>query len=268
LFHVGLLDQGWWPDGLYTAPTDAALKYDIQMAKELGYNMLRKHVKVEPQRFYYWADRLGILVWQDMPNPDIEPGQIPERSEESIRQFKDEYKDIIDALQHYPSIVMWVPYNEGWGQYKTREIVEWTENYDPTRLVNNASGWHDRGVGDVIDEHHYPGPGLPETEDNRAAVLGEFGGEALVVEDHLWMQDFSEAPTHYETSQSKEALHSTYNRMIQEVDSLKDEGLGAAVYTQMTDVESEVNGLMTYDRELVKFDKAHMREIHQSLIEE
>ena len=268
IFHVGPLDQGWWPDGLYTAPTDEALKYDIEVTKKLGYNMLRKHVKVEPQRFYYWADKLGILVWQDMPNPDIEPGQIPERSPEAIEQFKDEYKSMIDALYHYPSIVMWVPFNEGWGQYQTREIVAWTEDYDPTRLVNNASGWTDRGVGDVHDEHHYPGPGMPEPEENRAVVLGEFGGEALVVEDHLWIQDFSEAPTHYETSQSRNELHSTYDRMIQEVDSLKDEGLAAAVYTQTTDVESEVNGLMTYDREVIKFDEAHMREMHRALIKE
>jgi beta-galactosidase/beta-glucuronidase len=268
IFHVGPLDQGWWPDGLYTAPTDEALKYDIEVTKKLGYNMLRKHVKVEPQRFYYWADKLGILVWQDMPNPDIEPGQIPERSPEAIEQFKDEYKSMIDALYHYPSIVMWVPFNEGWGQYQTREIVAWTEDYDPTRLVNNASGWTDRGVGDVHDEHHYPGPGMPEPEENRAIVLGEFGGEALVVEDHLWIQDFSEAPTHYETSQSRNELHSTYDRMIQEVDSLKDEGLAAAVYTQTTDVESEVNGLMTYDREVIKFDEAHMRDMHQALIKE
>jgi beta-galactosidase/beta-glucuronidase len=268
LFHVGPLDQGWWPDGLYTAPTDEALKYDIEVTKELGYNMLRKHVKVEPQRFYYWADKLGVLVWQDMPSGDMRPGQIPERSPESAQQFKDEYKDVLDALYHYPSIVMWVPFNEGWGQFQTQEIVEWTENYDPTRLVNNASGWHDRGVGDVVDEHHYPGPGMPEPEENRASVLGEFGGEALVVEDHLWIQDFSEAPTHYETSQSEEELHSTYDRMIQQVDSLKDEGLAAAVYTQTTDVESEVNGIMTYDRAVIKFDPAHMREIHSALIKE
>jgi beta-galactosidase/beta-glucuronidase len=268
LFHVGLLDQGWWPDGLYTAPTDAALKYDIQVTKDLGYNMLRKHVKVEPQRFYYWADRLGVLVWQDMPSGDMRPGPIPERSAESARQFKDEYRDMIDALDHYPSIVMWVPFNEGWGQFQTEEIVEWTETVDPTRLVNNASGWHDRGVGDVVDEHHYPGPGMPDPEDNRAAVLGEFGGEALVVEDHLWIQDFSEAPTHYETSQSEEALHNTYDRMIAEVDSMKDEGLAAAVYTQTTDVESEVNGVMTYDRAVIKFDEAHMREMHRALIKE
>ena len=268
LFHMGLLDQGWWPDGLYTAPTDDALKYDIEVTKKLGYNMLRKHVKVEPQRFYYWADRLGVLVWQDMPSGDMRPDAIPGRSPESARQFRQEYKDVVDALDHHPSIVMWVPFNEGWGQFQTREIVEWTEEYDPTRLVNNASGWHDRGVGDVVDEHHYPGPGMPDPEDNRAAVLGEFGGEALVVKEHLWVQDFSEAPTHYETSQSEDALHDTYDRMIAAVDSMKDEGLAAAVYTQTTDVESEVNGVMTYDRAVIKFDEAHMREMHRALIKE
>jgi hypothetical protein len=174
---------------------------------------------------------------------------------------------MIDALYHYPSIVMWVPFNEGWGQFQTEEIVAWTEDYDPTRLVNNASGWTDRGVGDVIDEHHYPGPGMPDPEDNRAAVLGEYGGEALVVEGHLWIQDFSRAPSHYETSQSEEALHTTYDRMIEELMPMKEDGLAAAVYTQTTDVESEVNGLMTYDRAVIKFDEAHMREIHRALIE-
>ncbi|SMO62065.1 glycoside hydrolase family 2 protein [Fodinibius sediminis] len=268
LFQLGPLDQGWWPDGLYTAPTDEALKYDLEITKKLGYNMLRKHVKVEPQRFYYWADKLGIIVWQDMPSGDMRPGQIPGRTHESARQFKKEYKRLIDARYNHPSIVMWVPFNEGWGQFQTRDIVEWTKNYDPTRLVNNASGWHDQKVGDVIDMHEYPGPDMPDAEDNRAAVLGEFGGQALVVKDHLWIQDFSRAPSHYETSQSKATLHETYDRMIEELRALKDEGLSAAVYTQTTDVESEVNGLMAYDREVVKFDFEHLQEIHQQLIEE
>lgn len=267
-FQIGPLDQGWWPDGLYTAPTDEALKYDLEVLKDLGYNMLRKHVKVEPQRFYYWADRIGLLVWQDMPNGDIRPGSIPERSPESAAQFRTEYKRMIDALSHYPSIIMWVPFNEGWGQFDTEKIVKWTKKYDPTRLVNNASGWHDRGVGDVVDEHHYPGPGMPDPEDNRAAVLGEYGGEALVVKEHLWVEDFSRAPSHYETSQSEEALHEAYDGMIEELEPLKEDGLAAAVYTQVTDVESEVNGLMTYDRAVIKFDEAHMRQLHQALIEE
>lgn len=268
LFHLGPLDQGWWPDGLYTAPTDAALKYDIEVTKQLGYNMLRKHVKVEPQRFYYWADKLGILVWQDMPSGDMRPGSIPERSPASAAQFKTEYKRMIDALYHHPSIVMWVPFNEGWGQFQTEEIVAWTQDYDPTRLVNNASGWTDRGVGDVIDEHHYPGPDMPAPEDNRAAVLGEFGGQALVVDGHLWIQDFSRAPSHYETSQSESTLHETYDRMIEELGPMKARGLAAAVYTQTTDVESEVNGLMTYDRSVIKFDAEHLRDIHSTLTDQ
>lgn len=268
LFQMGLLDQGWWPDGLYTAPTDEALKHDIQVTKKLGYNMLRKHVKVEPQRFYYWADKLGVLVWQDMPSGDNRPGQISQRSPESAQQFRDEYKAMVDALYHHPSIVMWVPFNEGWGQFQTREIVAWTKQYDPTRLVNNASGWTDRGVGDVVDMHKYPGPDMPEPENNRGAVLGEFGGEALVMEDHLWIQDFSNAPSHYETSQSRAELRRTYDQMIQTVDSLKAEGLGAAVYTQTTDVESEVNGVMTYDRAVIKFDESQMRRRHRELIKE
>lgn len=267
LFHIGPLDQGWWPDGLYTAPTDAALKYDIEVTKRLGYNMLRKHVKTEPQRFYYWADKLGILVWQDMPNGDMRPGAI-ELSKETAKQFKKEYKNMIDAFYNHPSIVMWVPFNEGWGQLQTEEIVEWTKNYDPTRLVNNASGWTDHGVGDVIDMHAYPGPDMPEIEDNRAAVLGEYGGEALVVKDHLWVQDFSRAPDHYETSQSETQLHETYSQMMRELYDLKDNGLAAAVYTQTTDVESEVNGLMTYDREVIKFDVEELLRLHEKLIKE
>lgn len=268
LFQLGPLDQGWWPDGLYTAPTDAALKYDIEATKDLGYNMLRKHVKVEPQRFYYWADKIGILVWQDMPNGDMRPGEIPERSQESAQQFKKEYKRMIDSFYNHPSIVMWVPFNEGWGQFQTKEITQWTKRYDPTRLVNNASGWTDRNVGDVIDMHSYPGPDMPETEDNRAAVLGEFGGQALVVEDHLWIQDFSRAPNHYETSRSEKKLHETYSQMLQQLDKLKDDGLSAAVYTQTTDVESEVNGLITYDREIIKFDLNQLNKLHDMLIED
>jgi hypothetical protein len=266
LFQLGPLDQGWWPDGLYTAPTDEALKYDIKVTKDLGFNMLRKHVKVEPQRFYYWCDKMGVLVWQDMPSGDMRPGRIPFRSKASAEQYKEEYKNLIKDFYNHPSIVMWVPFNEGWGQFQTHEIVEMTKELDPTRLVNNASGWSDKQVGDVIDMHSYPGPDMPKTEDNRAAVLGEFGGQALVVEDHLWLQDFSRAPGHYETSRSKEKLHNQYDKLLRKVFPLKDQGLAAAVYTQTTDVETEVNGFMTYDREVIKFDLEHMHEMHQRLI--
>ena len=263
LFHFGPLDQGWWPDGLYTAPTDDALKYDVKVTKKLGFNMLRKHVKVEPRRFYYWCDKMGIMVWQDMPNSDITPTP---RSKSSRQQFKKEYKNLIKDFYNHPSIVMWVPFNEGWGQFETREIVEMTKKLDPTRLVNNASGWSDRKVGDVHDIHSYPGPDMPETEDNRAAVLGEFGGQALVVKDHLWLSDFSNAPSHYETSQSREKLHNSYEELIKKLSPLKQKGLSAAVYTQTTDVETEVNGFMTYDRKVIKFDTTRMQRIHKKLI--
>ena len=266
LFHYGPLDQGWWPDGLYTAPTDEALKYDVKVTRDLGFNMLRKHVKVEPQRFYYWCDKMGVLVWQDMPSGDRRPGDIPYRREPSRKQFRKEYKNLIHDFYNHPSIVMWVPFNEGWGQFNTREIVELTEKLDPTRLVNNASGWSDKNVGDVADRHEYPGPAMRETEDNRASVLGEFGGQALVVEDHLWLKDFSKAPSHYETSQSEEKLHNKYDQLIRDLLPLKEKGLAAAVYTQTTDVETEVNGLMTYDRKVIKFDQEHMREMHEMLI--
>jgi len=266
LFHFGPLDQGWWPDGLYTAPSDEALRYDVEVTRDLGFNMLRKHVKVEPQRFYYWCDKMGVLVWQDMPSGDMRPGKIPYRSEASAKQFKEEYKQMIGDFYNHPSIVMWVPFNEGWGQFNTREIAEMTKKLDPTRLVNNASGWSDRKVGDVIDMHSYPGPDMPDREDNRAAVLGEFGGQALVVKEHLWLTDFSRAPGHYETSRSKEKLHSQYDELIRKLIPLKEKGLAAAVYTQTTDVETEVNGFMTYDRKVIKFDLEHMRRMHGQLI--
>ena len=168
LFQFGPLDQGFWPDGLYTAPTDEALKYDIEMTKKLGFNMARKHVKVEPDRWYYWCDKLGLLVWQDMPSgdkaiggKDAGPQRAARRRPRSTRR---EWKAMIDANRNHPCIVMWVPFNEGWGQFDTPRIVKWIKEYDPTRLVDNASGWTDRGVGDVHDMHNYPGPGSPQPE--------------------------------------------------------------------------------------------------------
>jgi beta-galactosidase/beta-glucuronidase len=270
LFHYGLLDQGFWPDGIYTAPTDEALKYDIQVTKDLGFNMIRKHVKVEPNRWYYWADKIGVLVWQDMPNGDRHIGPDDDdinRTAQSAVDFKDELKDMVNQLYNHASIVTWVPFNEGWGQFDTEGIADFTANLDSTRFVDNPSGWADRGVGDFHDIHSYPGPDMPEPEENRAAILGEFGGEALVVEDNLWIQDFSEAPSHYETSQSEQELRETYNSLLRELMKLKEKGLAGAVYTQTTDVESEVNGIMTYDREVIKFDQEHLRKLHEKLIE-
>ena len=269
LFHFGLLDQGFWPDGIYTAPTDEALKYDIQVTKDLGYNMIRKHVKVEPNRWYYWADKMGILVWQDMPNGDKHIGRNEEditRTAQSAQNYKRELQEMINQFDNHPSIVTWVPFNEGWGQFQTEKITNMVKELDPSRLVDNPSGWADRGVSDMHDIHSYPGPDMPKPEEDRAAILGEFGGQALVVKDHLWIQDFSRAPSHYKTSQSKEKLHQKYNQLIEEVMKLKEKGLAGAVYTQTTDVEAEVNGIMTYDREVIKFDEQNMRQLHKQLI--
>jgi len=185
VFQFGPLDQGWWPDGLYTAPSDEALRYDIEVTKKLGFNMARKHVKIEPERWYYWCDKLGLLVWQDMPSGDEyigtnDPDLI--RSEESDIQFKYELKKLIDNYFNHPSIIVWVPFNEGWGQYATGEIVDFIKGLDPTRLVNPSSGWADRKVGDIRDIHAYPGPAIPEVEEERAIVLGEFGGLGLPLE--------------------------------------------------------------------------------------
>jgi hypothetical protein len=254
LFQVGPLDQGYWPDGLYTAPTDEALKFDIEMTKKLGFNMTRKHVKVEPARWYYWCDKLGLLVWQDMPSGDrsVASGK-PDlvRTPESARQYELELKRMIDGLRNHPSVVAWVVFNEGWGQFDTARITNWTKGYDPTRLVDCASGWNDRGVGDVHDIHVYPGPGAPPPSPARAGVLGEFGGLGLGVDGHTW----TKKTWGYQGTSSKADLTRKYERLLQAVWKLhREKGLSAAVYTQITDVESEANGLLTYDRAVIKVD--------------
>ena len=271
LFQMGPLDQGWWPDGLYTAPTDEALLYDIEVTKDLGFNMARKHIKVEPARWYYHCDRLGLLVWQDMPSGYLGRGHerslfvLPwdddaERTGESQSLFETELRDMIDTLQQFPSIVMWVPFNEGWGQYDTARIAKWVKQYDPSRLVNASSGWTDRGAGDVYDTHIYPGPGMQYGGPKRAAVLGEFGGLGWPVEGHLW---WDKRNWGYRTYQSREELAEQYDTIVSAVMGPIARGLAAAIYTQTTDVEGEVNGLMTYDRDMVKFDAAKLRAIHE-----
>jgi len=265
LFQYGPLDQGWWPDGLYLAPTDEALRYDIEVLKKLGCNMLRKHVKVEPQRFYYWCDKLGLLIWQDMPNGDKHIGpKNPDlvRSPDSVKQYKLELKRMIDAFGNHPCIVMWVPFNEGWGQFDTAAIVSWLKKHDPTRLVNNTSGWIDRGVGDVNDIHKYPGPGMAELEPHRAVVLGEFGGLGLPVKDHTWQDEKNWG---YRSFKNSEELTTAYVNLINKLRPLIKKGLAAAVYTQTTDVEIEVNGLMTYDRVLIKMDIDQVRAANEKL---
>ncbi len=252
VFQFGPLDQGWWPDGLYTAPTDEALKYDIEITKQLGFNMARKHVKTEPARWYYHCDKMGLLVWQDMPNGDahIRP-DAPDinRTPESEAIYRKEWTAIVESLKNHPCIVCWVPFNEGWGQFKTNEYLAFTKQLDPTRLVDGPSGWTDRGEGDMHDMHMYPGPGMFRVESARASVLGEFGGLGWPVEGHLWK---SQNNWGYRTYRSQEELIRNYKNLIVQLPPLISRGLAAAVYTQTTDVEVEVNGLMTYDRAVIK----------------
>jgi hypothetical protein len=266
LFQYGPLDQGWWPDGLYTAPTDEALRYDIEVTKKLGMNLIRKHVKVEPDRWYYHCDKLGMLVWQDMPSGDKSVGKGPSkditRTPESASQYDLEWTRIITALRNHPCIVMWVPFNEGWGQFDTPRVTEMTRKLDPTRLVNSASGWSDHGTGDVQDIHRYPGPGSTKLEKSRAVVLGEFGGLGLPLEGHLW---WDKKNWGYRSFKTREDLTAGYLDLITKLKPLVAEGLAAAVYTQTTDVEGEVNGLMTYDRALIKMNTEQLQQAHKEL---
>ena len=252
LFQLGPLDQGWWPDGLYTAPTDEALRYDVETTRAMGFNMARKHVKIEPLRWYYHCDRLGLLVWQDMPSGDAYIGHNDpdiERTAQSAHNYYRELGELVRDFGNHPSIIMWVPFNEGWGQFQTNEVTAWLKQLDPSRLVNQTSGWADRGGSDVYDKHSYPGPDMFPIQDHRASVLGEFGGLGWPVEGHLW---WDKRNWGYRTYQDREALAGHYEQLIRRLRYLIHDGLAAAVYTQTTDVEGEVNGLMTYDRELVK----------------
>ncbi|MBP5644103.1 MAG: beta-galactosidase, partial [Bacteroidales bacterium] len=268
IFMFGPLDQGWWCDGLYTAPCDEALKYDIQKTKDFGFNMIRKHVKVEPARWYYWCDRLGIIVWQDMPSGGKGPGWVTDkyfegpltaRTPESEATYKKEWKEIIDYLYSVPSIGVWVPFNESWGQFKTPEIVEWTKSYDPSRLVNPASGGNHYPVGDILDIHNYPDPEMYFYEPERATVLGEYGGIGRKIEGHTWVKDQGWGYVEYDT---EEKVTDTYVEYANKLLELIPQGFSAAVYTQTTDCEVELNGLMTYDREMVKLNEERIREIN------
>lgn len=276
LFQYGPLDQGWWPDGLYTAPTDEALAYDVRKTKDLGFNMIRKHVKVEPARWYYHCDKLGMLVWQDMPSGDMgnrwdsRPGIIgvateKQRTAESERIFREEWKAIMDANMNSPSIVVWVPFNEAWGQFKTREITEWTMTYDPTRLVNAASGGNFYDVGHILDLHNYPEPAMPSAEifgKQQIIVLGEYGGLGLPIEGHTWQDKNNWG---YQSFKTPSELLGKYEEFIYRLTPLIEKGLAAAIYTQTTDVEIETNGLMTYDRRVLKMDEERIKNIHQRL---
>ncbi|MEZ0394943.1 MAG: sugar-binding domain-containing protein [Anaerolineales bacterium] len=285
LFLFGPLDQGYWPDGLYTPPCAEAMRWDLELIKGLGCNMLRKHVKVEPARYYYECDRLGLIVWQDMPNGGKSQTEMqaifsllfgPKRQDdralwrhgrnepESREDFLRELQEMVEHLYHFPCIAVWVPFNEGWGQFEARAVAARLRDLDPTRLVDHASGWFDQGAGDFRSRHIYGLALKPEPlEARRAAALTEFGGYSLKVEGHLWNPA---AAFGYKKFESSAALTEAYLLLLEE--ELKpwvEAGLSAAIYTQTTDVEIEVNGYVTYDRQVEKMDFDRLREAHRAL---
>ena len=273
LFQFGPLDQGWWPDGLYTAPSYEAMVYDVDKTKDWGFNMIRKHIKVEPATWYTYCDRKGIIVWQDMPSGDNGPewqnrryfdGIEKQRSPESEATYRREWKEIMDCLYNYPCISTWIPFNEAWGQFKTPEITAWTKAYDPSRLVNPASGGNFYTCGDILDLHNYPGPEMYLYDGQRANVLGEYGGIGMVVDGHIWTPDRNWG---YIQFKSPGEVTDKYVESANELARLAKAGFTGAVYTQTTDVEMEVNGLMTYDRKVIKVDEDRVARANRAVCE-
>ena len=272
VFHLGPLDQGWWPDGLHTPPADEAMIYEIEYLKASGFNTLRKHIKVEPARYYYHCDRLGILVWQDMPSGFL-PAQFvaPNDEGEAVRsgrateQFELELARMVGRLRHHPSIVIWVLHNEGWGQFDTERLTDRIRGLDPTRLVNATSGWLDVGAGDLIDHHDYrPEPSGPQPNGKRAPVVGEYGGVGWPLEDHLWNPEMRNWG--YQTFHNADDVRAAYAKVTEAIIVLhRAQGLAGAIYTQTTDVEGEINGLITYDREVEKLPSDWLRKVHAPL---
>jgi hypothetical protein len=270
ILQLGLLDQGYWPDGILTAPTDEALKSDVQFAKNAGFNLIRKHMKTEPQRFYYWADRLGLFVWQDMPAIWYQD----EDTAHTRATFRKELKAIIDDHYNSPSIITWVPFNENWGAFDVKSITDWVSRYDPSRLVNGNSGFNnnpsyqkaygDPGNGDYVDTHIYVGPyGASTPEEHRAASLGEFGGVGLFVRDHMWPV----ANNAYDYEPTRARLTDRYVFLLDEVEQLmRYKGLSVAIYTQTTDVEHEVNGMLTYDRAVEKMETDRVKAVNEAVV--
>ena len=291
LFQYGPLDQGWWPDGLYTAPCDEALKFDVVKLKEMGFNMIRKHIKVEPARWYYWCDVLGMMVWQDMPSigdyarrqiatrdPEIQKATRNVWSQDSLlkgtecdipeewkENFYTEWKNIMLFLRGFQCIVSWVPFNEGWGQFDTEAVVKFTKDVDPTRLVNEASGGNYYLKGDILDVHHYPQPAMNVFESQFVNIIGEYGGIGYPIIGHTWEMDRKWG--YGQNKSSSEELMKQYEEYAEMLKDFIKVGCAAAVYTQTSDVEGEVNGLMTYDREIIKVDIPRISEINRSVIE-
>ncbi len=276
LFQYGPLDQGWWPDGLYTAPSDEALAFDIEKTKEMGFNMIRKHVKVEPARWYWHCDRLGMLVWQDMPsiadnstnvwdNRTYENGTDTPVPDDAKANYYKEWGEIMSSFKVFPCIVTWVPFNEAWGQFDTEEVVKFTRAQDPTRLINYASGGNFvKCSGDILDLHNYPHPEMYLYDKDYINVLGEYGGIGWPVEGHLWQPDRNWG---YVQFKSADEVLDTYEKYADMLIDLIDDGFAGAIYTQTTDVEIEVNGLMTYDRKVVKLDIERLSAINRKVIE-
>ena len=272
LFNMGTLDQGYWPDGLYTPPSEEAMIYDIKKLKDLGFNTIRKHIKVEPYRYYYQCDKIGMLLWQDMPSGDIagsswnpnkiDGGKDKDRSQISKDNYYKEWADIIDNLKFFQCIIVWVPFNEAWGQFDTEHVVEFTKNKDPLRLINPASGGNHRICGHILDIHKYPAPAQFLKVDNMINVLGEYGGLGLEIKNHSWKED----NWGYVVLKSKEELTYRYKEYIDLLVNFIKTGFSAAIYTQTTDVESEINGLITYDREEVKVFEKSIKEANEMLI--
>ncbi len=272
VFQNGPLDQGWWPGSLLTPPSDEAMTFEIDFLKKSGFNMLRKHIKVEPERYYYLCDKLGILVWQDMPSGFLEgqnehPGDQSEpiRRSKSKEQFELELRRMMNRLHNHPSIVTWVVHNEGWGQYDNKRLADWVKALDPSRTVNASSGWNDLGAGDFYDIHTYQEePHAPTPKTDRVVVIGEFGGIGWPIQGHLWNPDMRNWG--YQTYQSADVVLKAYQKKYAKiVEYYQKQALSAAVYTQTTDVEGEVNGLLTYDREVIKIPVETLRQIHAPL---
>lgn len=291
IFNFGPLDQGWWPDGLYTAPTDEALKYDIVKTKEWGWNTIRKHIKVEPARWYYWCDVLGVMVWQDMPIiGDHGHGKIDNRSEEIKaanrnvwakdsfiggtdtvvpQEWKDnfykEWEEIILALRKFQCITIWVPFNEAWGQFDTPDVVAFTRKLDGTRLINESSGGNFSFSGDIVDVHHYACPAMNAFESKMINVLGEYGGLGMALEGHLWQKNDNKG--YGKLFKDSESMLKVYSDFADRLKVFVSTGCAGAIYTQTTDVEGEINGIMTYDRDVVKFNEDALRAINVKVIE-